>query len=163
MWGTRDAFEDEAVPDYHKIGYHRASIGEVGFDGKNVYHPEIYSDYLSYCDVYLPSTGATTYYGQEIVHDGVWTSPYSYVMLLKNKFAMDKRPSEVFAMYDVLSRQPGYSGPPIQCIPGYTTGENTPLECAKILLDYCFDQNTMTGDFCLAHISSTASNTKKSK
>lgn len=66
---TGQWFEDRSYPDYGRE-LHRPSIGEFGFDGKRVYEPEMFSDFLSYCST------------NDSAHDGKWVSPHTYKKLL---------------------------------------------------------------------------------
>jgi hypothetical protein len=65
---TGQWFEDRSYPDYDRE-LHRPSIGEFGFDGKRIYEPELFSDFLSYCST------------DDLAHDGKWVSPHTYKKL----------------------------------------------------------------------------------
>ena len=73
-----EALEDDNYPFPEDDTRHRATIGEVGFDGTNIYHPELYSDFMSYCETEIDIPGTNI----PALHDGKWISPYTYKRLL---------------------------------------------------------------------------------
>jgi len=89
-WFDEDnyAIEQEGHPTLKYPELIRPSIREVGFDGTNIYPPEIYSDFPAYCTTEKHWDSVAP----DILHKGRWISPWTYVNLMElheNAFAID--------------------------------------------------------------------------